>query len=125
MIVVGLVVAADPCRANDSVGSEVSHVFAGMAVAGGVTAAADYFGAGENRGWIGFGTSVGLSFIAETAQVISNGSSQIKGSSLDFASNLVGAAFGAWVTDKYILSPVVARDASGHQRIGIAMQMPF
>jgi hypothetical protein len=124
MAMAGLVISAD-CRANDSTASEISHVFAGMAIAGGATAAADYFGAGQNRGWIGFGVSVGVSFIEESAQVISNGSSQIRGSSLDFASNLVGAAIGAWVTDKYFLAPVVTKDATGHQRIGIAMRMSF
>lgn len=121
----GSLAVGSDCRANDSAGSEISHVFAGMAIAGGATAAADYFGAGQNRGWIGFGVSVGVSLIEETAQVISNGSSQVRGSSLDFASNLVGAAIGAWVTDKYILAPVVTKDATGHQRIGIAMRMSF
>lgn len=125
LIGAGLAVAAGPCRANDSFASEISHVFAGMAIAAGATAAADYFGAGADRGWIGFGTSVGISFVEEAAQIIANGSSQVRGSSLDFASNLVGAAIGAWVTDKYILSPVVTKDAYGRQRIGVALQMSF
>jgi hypothetical protein len=111
--------------ANDSFGSEISHVFAGMGVASAVTAIADHYGAEDNRGWIGFGTAVGLSFVAEAAQVVSNGSSQLKGSSLDFASALVGAAVGAWVTDRYLLAPVVAKDAEGHRIVGIVMRMPF
>lgn len=123
MVAVGLGVG--PCHANDSFASEYSHALAGMAIAAGATVAADYFGAGENRGWIGFGTSVGISFVEEAAQVIANGSSQVSGSALDFASNLVGAAFGAWVTDKYILSPVVTKDAHGRQRVGVALKMSF
>jgi len=111
--------------ANDSFGSEISHVFAGMAIASGATVIADHYGAGTNRGWIGFGTSVGLGFIAEALQVASNGSSQIRGSSLDFASNLVGAAIGAWVTDQYLLAPVVATDAAGHRHVGLALQLRF
>lgn len=112
-------------RANESIGSEISHVFAGMGVAAGVTAIADHYGAGENRGWIGFGTAVGLSFFAEAVQVASNGSSQLRGSSLDFASNLAGAAIGAWVTDRYLLAPVVAKDTEGHRFVGIVVRMPF
>jgi hypothetical protein len=112
-------------RANDSFGSEISHVFAGIGVASAVTAIADHYGAGENRGWIGFGTAVGLSFVSETAQVISDGSSQLRGSSLDFASALVGAAIGAWVTDRYLLAPVVARDGEGHRMVGVVMRMTF
>ena len=112
-------------RANDSFGSEISHVFAGMGVASAVTAIADHYGAGENRGWIGFGTAVGLSFIAETAQVIADGSSQVRGSSLDFASALLGAAIGAWVTDRYLLAPVIGRDAEGNRVVGVVMRVPF
>jgi hypothetical protein len=96
-----------------------------MGVASAATAIADHYGAEENRGWIGFGTAVGLSFVAEAAQVVSNGSSQLKGSSLDFASALVGAAIGAWVTDRYLLAPVVARDGEGYRIVGIVMRMPY
>ena len=60
-----------------------------------------------------------------SVQVIANGSSQLRGSSLDFASNLIGAALGAWVTDRYILAPVVVRDAAGHARVGVALKMDF
>jgi len=111
--------------ANDSFGSEISHVFGGMAIASGATMLADHYGAGTNRGWIGFGTSVGLGFVAEAAQVASNGSSQLRGSALDFASNLVGAAIGAWVTDQYILAPVVTKDGEGHRQLGVTFLLRY
>ena len=57
--------------------------------------------------------------------MISNGSSQVRGSALDFGCNMIGAAFGAWVTDRYLLQPVVTHDAAGHRAIGVALQMPF
>jgi hypothetical protein len=110
--------------ANESFGSEFSHFVAGGVMAGAATAIADHYGV-EQRGWVGFWTSVGLSFVSEGLQVAANGSSQAKGSALDFGSNMLGAALGAWVTDQYILSPVVARDASGHYTVGVAMRLPF
>ena len=124
-VVLGFAGIEDRAEANDSIGSELSHLLSGAAIAAGATAVADHYGAGENRGWIGFGTSVGISFVMESAQIIANGSSQVRGSSLDFASNLVGAAFGAWVTDRYILAPVVTRDASGHNHFGVTLKMDF
>lgn len=110
--------------ANDSLGSEFSHFVAGGVIAGTVTAIADHYGV-EQRGWVGFWTSVGLSFISEGLQVAANGSSQAKGSALDFGSNLLGAALGAWVTDRYILQPVVTRDAAGHQFFGMVLKLPL
>lgn len=110
--------------ANDSVGSEVSHVISGAVIASAATAVASHFEV-ENRGWVGFWTSVGISFVEEAVQVAANGSSQVRGSALDFGSNLVGAAFGAWVTDRYLLQPVVRHDTAGHTSVGVALHMKF
>lgn len=112
-------------HANDSFGSEVSHVFGGMAIASAATLVADRCGAGENRGWAGFGAAVAFSFANEAVQVAANGSSQVRGSSLDFAANLAGAAFGAWVTDRYLLAPVVVNDGAGQRHLGVAFQMRY
>jgi hypothetical protein len=112
-------------HANDSFGSEFSHLVGGMAIASAATVVADRCGAGENRGWVGFGTSVAFSFVNEAVQVAANGSSQLRGSSLDFAANLAGAAFGALVTDKYVLAPVVVNDASGQRHLGVAFHMRY
>ena len=111
-------------RANDSAGSELSHVVAGAAIASAGTVVADHFGI-ERRGWVGFSVSVGVSLVEEVPQVISNGRSQLHGSALDFGCNMIGAAIGAWVTDRYVLQPVVSHDASGHRVIGVALQKPF
>jgi uncharacterized protein YfiM (DUF2279 family) len=119
-----LLVLAPVCRANESFGSEFSHFVAGAAIASAATAVADHVGA-EDRAWIGFGTAVGISFVLEAAQIASNGSSQVGPSALDFASNLVGAALGAWVTDQFLLKPVVQRDSAGHQRIGLVLWKTF
>jgi hypothetical protein len=58
-------------------------------------------------------------------QIASNGSSQVGPSAMDFASNLLGAALGAWITDQFVLRPVVQRDAAGHQRVGLVLQKSF
>lgn len=111
-------------HANESFGSEFSHLVAGAAIASAATVVADHYGV-EQRAWVGFGTSVGISFVLEAVQIAANGSSQVGPSALDFGANLVGAAFGAWVTDRFVLQPVVSKDASGHVRAGVAMKLPF
>jgi hypothetical protein len=121
---VALSLCATCSRANESFASEFSHFVGGAAVASAVTAVADHYGA-ENRAWIGFGTSVGLSFAAEAVQVAANGSSQIGPSALDFGMNLLGSALGAWATDRFILAPTVSTDAQGHRTLRLAMRMSF
>jgi len=123
-LALALLLGCGAAHANDSLGSEISHVVAGAAIASAATAVASHFEV-ENRAWVGFWTSVGISFVEEGAQVASNGSSQVRGSALDFGANLVGAAFGAWVTDRYILQPVVTHDAAGHSLLGVALHMQF
>ncbi len=119
-----LMLGCGAARANDSFGSEFSHFVTGAAIASAATAVASHYEL-EDRGWIGFWTSVGISFVEEAAQVASNGSSQLRGSALDFGSNLLGAALGAWVTDRYLLQPMVTRDATGHSSVGVALRMKF
>ena len=119
-----LSLGASAGRANESFGSEFSHFIAGAAIASGATAVAAHYGV-ENRGWVGFGTSVGISFVSEAVQIAANGSSQVGPSSLDFGCNLVGAALGAWVTDRFILAPVVSTDNHGHRAMSLTLRMPF
>jgi hypothetical protein len=124
LLALALGLCATGSQANESFGSEFSHFVGGALLASGVTAIADHYGA-ENRAWIGFGTSVGLSFVAEAAQVASNGSGQLGPSALDFGANLLGAALGAFVTDRFILAPAVSTDAQGHRTLSLSMRMAF
>jgi uncharacterized protein YfiM (DUF2279 family) len=119
-----LALNAGVARANESFASEFSHFVAGGVVAGTVTAIADHYEV-PDRAWVGFGVTVGISFVAEAVQVISVGSSQVGPSALDFFSNMAGAAIGAWVTDQYILQPVVTRDAAGHTTVGVVFRKSF
>jgi hypothetical protein len=111
-------------RANESFGSEFSHVVGGAAIASVATAVADHYGA-EHRAWIGFGTSVGLSFAAEAIQIAAKGSGQTGPSALDFGCNLVGAALGASLTDRFILAPAVSTHAQGHRTVSLSMRLSF
>ena len=111
-------------RANESFGSEFSHVVGGAAIASVATAVADHYGA-EHRAWIGFGTSVGLSFVAEAIQIAAKGSGQAGPSALDFGCNLVGAALGASLTDRFILAPTVSPNAYGHRALSLTMRTSF
>jgi uncharacterized protein YfiM (DUF2279 family) len=124
LLALALVLGCGTARANDSFASEFSHFVAGAAIASAATAVASHFEL-ENRGWVGFWTSVGISFAEEAVQVASNGSSQLRGSAMDFGANLLGAAIGAWVTDKYVLQPMVKQDAAGHSSMGVALHMKF
>lgn len=111
------------CSANESFGSEFSHFLAGGGIAAAATLVADHYGM-EHSAIIGFGTSVGISFVLEAAQIATNGSQQVRPSALDFASNLVGAALGAWITDRS-LTVTRTLDASGRRAIGVAMNLSF
>lgn len=62
---------------------------------------------------------------AERYEFLARISSQLHGSALDFGSNLVGAALGAWVTDRYVLQPMVRNDFAGHTSVGLALRMKF
>lgn len=111
-------------RANDSVQSELSHVVGGALVAGAATAISGRYGV-EDRRWAGFMTSVGASAVIEGVQIATNGRAQVRSSTLDFVSNAIGAAFGAWLTDRYLLMPVVTRDADGGRVLGVTLRMSF
>lgn len=121
-----LMIAGAPSWANDSAGSEISHVVSGGLIAGAVTKFADDRG-WEDRRWVGFATSVGISLVMEGVQVLTSDDrgKQFRSSAMDFTANLIGAAVGAWVTDKYLLTPVVGRDAQGHRKVGVALNMAF
>lgn len=95
--VIVIMCCTSPALANDGWDSQLPH-FGGYAVlAGAATASAGYFGF-EHRAMIGFGFSTTIGFIGETTYF----------SWLDVFCNVAGASVGAFVTDRYILTPVVA-----------------
>ena len=111
--------------ANESVGSEVSHVIGGAIMAGGITAAVEryYPEHRDSRSMIGFKVSSAAAIALQVIEYATNGNA--KGQLLDAASHIAGSAFGAWVTDKYILTPVVKNTSNNGRYIGVAFEYSF
>jgi hypothetical protein len=111
--------------ANESISSEVSHVIGGTLMAGGITAVVErnYPKHRENRRMIGFKVSSAAIIVLETIEYAVNGNAE--GQLLDAVSHIAGSAVGAWITDKYILTPVIKNTANNEKYIGLAMQYSF
>lgn len=119
VLVFTLCLYASTVQANDSLNSELSHVAGGAAMGAGFTYLADYYGEKELRGWIGFGTAAGIGVLGEAIELAS-GNGEF--SALDAGSNALGAAIGAFVTDQWVLMPVVnSRD----HYVGITGRIPL
>lgn len=112
-------------QANDSIASESSHFIGGAVMAGGITAVVDHYYPEyrSERGMIGFEVS-SIAIIAEQSiEYAMNGDA--RGQLLDAASHIAGSALGAYVTDQYLLSPVVQNSASEGKYVGLALQHRF
>lgn len=106
--------------AYDGLSSELSHVAGASVVSGGMTFLVDkYSRYREHRAWIAFG----VSSILFTALELSDGNTY--GNRLDVASDIVGSAAGAFVTDKWILKPVVKRETADSSYIGLETKLDF
>lgn len=106
-------------HATDSFGSEMSHFVFGAVAAGGITWVVDeYFPAHrENRGWIGFGiSSVGAALESLYSYNV-NGNA--RNQTLDAVYHIAGSALGAYVTDEYILAPVISSSAGEGRYVGL------
>lgn len=112
-------------QANDGFASESSHFVGGAVMAGGITAVVDHYYPEyrSQRGMIGFEVS-SIAIIAEqSVEYAVNGDAH--GQLLDTLSHIAGSALGAYVTDQYILSPVVQNSASEGKYVGLAFQHRF
>ena len=126
LLIAGLCLAGQiEATASDSFGSEASHFVGGAVMAGAITAIVDKFYPeyAENRFWIGFGISSAAIVIEQGYEAIKNGkpASQL----LDAASHIGGSALGAYVTDKYILSPIVRTAPDGSKTVGVQVTHSF
>jgi hypothetical protein len=106
-------------HATDSFNSEASHFVFGAFVAGGITWVVDeYFPAQrENRGWIGFGISSVGAALESLYEYNINGNG--RNQALDAAYHIAGSALGAYVTDEYILAPVISSSAGEGRYVGL------
>jgi hypothetical protein len=120
----GLIVAT-ALNANDGFNSEFSHFAGGAVMAGGITAVVDSFYPEyrSDRGMIGFGISSAAIVAEQGLEYALHGNG--RGQLLDAASHIAGSALGAYVTDQYILSPVMQNSASEGKYIGLNLQHTF
>lgn len=111
-------------HATETLSSEGSH-FLGAAVLGaGATAVVDQFDEyRQDRKVIGFGISAVYGLVDQTIQYIEYGNAG--GQLLDLGAHLLGSAVGVWLTDKYILEPVVTESKSEGKYVGLAMNYSF
>lgn len=113
-VFVGLCLSGPVC-AYDGFTSEISHVAGGALMAGTSTYLADRFNWNrDHRALFGFGAGAALGVLGELA---SSGPSAI-----DIVSNVLGAAVGAYSTDRWLLRPVIRQDAARGMYWGMEMQ---
>jgi hypothetical protein len=119
VLALGLLLSAQ-ASAYNGFSSEGAH-FAGAAVtAGTATYLFDQHTAyHDQRAWLGFGASA-LFF---TATELVDGNTY--GNRLDIAADLLGAAVGAFGTDKWLLEPVVNKQLDNSMYIGMESQLKF
>lgn len=112
-------------EANTSVSSEMSHFVGGAVMAGGISAIVDsyYPEYKENRGMIGFWTSSAAIIVEQGVEYSLHGDA--KGQALDAISHIAGSALGAFVTDQYILSPVIKDSSTTGNYVGLTLQRSF
>lgn len=112
-------------EANTSVSSEMSHFVGGAVMAGGITAVVDsyYPDYKENRGMIGFWISSAAVIAEQGVEYALHGDA--KGQALDAISHMAGSALGAFVTDQYILSPVIKDSSTTGNYVGLTLQRSF
>lgn len=124
-VLIGSLLIASSVYGNDSFSSEFSHVVGGAVMAGGITAVVDqyYPEYRSDRGMIGFEISSLAIIVEQSVEFALHGNA--KGQMLDIVSHVAGSAFGAYVTDQYILAPVVQNSASEGKYIGLALQHSF
>ncbi|MBA1433391.1 MAG: hypothetical protein FAF04_07330, partial [Epsilonproteobacteria bacterium] len=111
-------------KATDTFNSEASHFVGGAVLAGISTAVVDQFqDYKQNRAIIGFGVSTLYGLVDQSIQYAENGGAG--GQLLDFAAHTLGAACGVWITDKYILAPVIKKSHREGKYLGLALGYTF
>lgn len=120
-----LLMGVSSVSANDSFNSEMSHFVGGAVMAGGITVVVDryYPEYKADRGMIGFGISSVAMIVESAVEFAIRGDA--RGQTLDAVSHIAGSALGSFVTDQYILSPVVNNSTAEGKYVGLALQHSF
>jgi hypothetical protein len=112
-------------HASNGFNSEASHFAGGAVLAGGTTAIVDsyYPEYRDNRGMIGFGVSSIYIIIEQSFEYAENGKASAQ--LLDAAAHIAGSALGSFITDKYILLPIIKNSEKEGKTVGLAVQHSF
>jgi hypothetical protein len=118
-------ISASSVSANDGISSEMGHFFGGTVMAGGVTAIVDsyYPEYKEDRGVIGFGISSALIVVEQGIEYALHGDA--KGQLLDTVSHIAGSSLGAYVTDQFLLTPIISDSKTEGTFVGLNLQHSF
>lgn len=111
--------------ANESFSSEFSHFAGGAVMAGGIAAAVDsyYPEYKQDRGAIGFYVSSAAIIVEQSIEAAVKGN--VSGQLLDAASHIAGSALGAYISDKYLLTPVVKTAGKEGNFFGLSFVKTF
>ncbi|AVH33655.1 hypothetical protein [Vibrio fluvialis] len=124
LLLVVVALLASPVKAgNNSVNSEFSHAVGGAAMAGAFVWASDAWCSKEDRGWVGFYISTALGAVSQYYEY-ERGTNTGKEAFLDAASHALGSAIGAYVTDRYLLTPVIAPEEHGTY-VGLTVSLRY
>ena len=104
--------------------SQLSHVAGGALMAGALTAVGDRYWPKYDRAWFGFTVST-VAGVLSQAYEYADGSNDAGDALLDAVSHALGSGIGAYVTDEYILMPVVRKDSSGGTYMGMNAIVKF
>ncbi|MFY3326090.1 hypothetical protein ACOSZP_09335 [Vibrio fluvialis] len=120
LLLVVVALLASPVKAgNNSVNSEFSHAVGGAAMAGAFVWASDVWWSKEDRGWVGFYISTALGAVSQYYEY-ERGTNTGKEAFLDAASH----ALGSYVTDRYLLAPVIAPEEHGTY-VGLTVSLRY
>jgi hypothetical protein len=118
-----LLMSAQALAYQTNVPGESAHVLGGAIIAGATTAVADKFWP-EHRALIGFSVSFAVGIIGESFDRFKH-DEQYPHIFEDIVFNTAGAAIGALITDKFILSPVIVREKAENPYYGLALWYSF
>jgi len=110
-------------EANDSLSSEISHGLGGVATAGVLVSVFDYTQYRQERAILGF---AGSTIIGIAMQIIDYQQyKDARGQLTDAVWHIAGSAIGAYLTDAFILSPVVESSPTEGEYVGLVLHHSF
>ena len=109
---------------NSSFNSEIGHFAGGAFSAAATVVIVDKYFPEQNSAWVGFALSSTVDVLLEYRQY-RLGDNSVNDALLDASSHALGAAMGAYLTGRYIITPTVALEANNNFYTGINIAFNF